>query len=210
MKTLRNLCVASLVGVALLVTGCAAPKMADSVRKDPQASKSKNTRAEGIEAAEEHDDDDESVAAGEALIADHVEKKDPGKREARRPAPRVADPPPNDHATAPSDAVNGGGGGGFAASAELEGAKEDVQALLLDIEQRTASYREEFGVEEVTATQAPQSCDRVCDLSEAICKSSKRICVIAGQHAQEAYFAKKCQWSTDECKRAETECETCP
>ena len=87
-------------------------------------------------------------------------------------------------------------------------AHRDVETLSAEIQRQTHSYREEFGVEDASS-DAPKSCEEVCDLSEAICKSSKKICEFALVHPSEAYFTDQCTWSDKECQRSAEQCEGC-
>lgn len=91
----------------------------------------------------------------------------------------------------------------------------DPRALLLEevgkIERLTsASYREDFGVEQGEPQEAPAtSCEDLCDLDAAICESKVRICEIARRYPHEADFAERCTWASTQCDRAHQACEEC-
>lgn len=79
-----------------------------------------------------------------------------------------------------------------------------VQAL----ERAIAGYREDFGVEAPTE-RGGLSCEEVEDLKEGICGSSQKICKIAQEYPQEAWFAERCQWSQRQCEEAQGRSERC-
>lgn len=103
--------------------------------------------------------------------------------------------------------------GGAAGSAAPGGG--DPRALLLEevgkIERLTsASYREDFGVEQGQPQDAPAtSCEDLCDLDAAICESKVRICEIARRYPHEADFSERCTWASTQCERAHQACEAC-
>ncbi len=53
------------------------------------------------------------------------------------------------------------------------------------------------------------SCQEVCDLSDAICSSSSKICGISNAHPGESYFLDRCEWSQNECRSADQRCSVC-
>lgn len=79
-----------------------------------------------------------------------------------------------------------------------------VQAL----ERAIAGYREDFGVETPTE-RGGLSCEEVEELKEGICGSSQKICKIAQEYPQEAWFAERCQWSQRQCEEAQGRSERC-
>jgi hypothetical protein len=90
---------------------------------------------------------------------------------------------------------------------EEEGAESPhgrVQAL----ERAIAGYREDFGVEAPTE-RGGLSCEEIEDLKEGICGSSQKICKIAQEYPQEAWFAERCQWSQRQCEEAQGRSERC-
>jgi hypothetical protein len=103
--------------------------------------------------------------------------------------------------------------GGAAGSAAPGGG--DPRASLLEevgkIERLTsASYREDFGVEQGQPQDAPAtSCEDLCDLDAAICESKVRICEIARRYPHEADFSERCTWASTQCDRAHQACEEC-
>ncbi len=89
-----------------------------------------------------------------------------------------------------------------------ESPRSQIEDLVSSIEDDLDSYREDFGVEGGAQTDTP-SCAQVCDLQEAICTSSEKICGISARYPQEPWFIDRCDWSGKECKDASEQCHTC-
>ena len=171
---------------ALALSGCAVSKSADQhprtlIKKDGSKAlvSTKKSDEDRRTEKEKPEEDDEPARPREAIAPDKIEHHD-----------------------------GGGSGGGFEGDTYEKNPRNELESLVLDINKGIDSYREEFGVEGFSTAQ-PGSCDEVCDLSEAICKSSTKICAIATSNPDEAYFGAKCQWSTKECKRSNEQCATC-
>lgn len=117
--------------------------------------------------------------------------------------------------------VLSGCGGAMAPMTPAEGGagsddRAKVEALIAKIEGDVAGYREEFGIEAgesggdpgVTGEASPD-CGRVCRISEAICVSAEKVCVIANQNLSNALFQERCTWATGECGKSRERCEAC-
>ncbi len=106
----------------------------------------------------------------------------------------------------PADEMSPSHGGTEAGIAGSSQAQMDAQTR--ELERLVQGYREEFGVEDYGAT-SPRSCNEVCDLSDAVCISSRKICDIATQNAEVTGFADKCTWATGECDKSKKSCTHC-
>jgi len=84
--------------------------------------------------------------------------------------------------------------------------RDEIEELEADIRKQVSSQRS--AVADYDA-RAPRTCNDVCDLSEAICASSTKICKIADSHPSEPYFDSRCRWSRKECRTADSHCSQC-
>ena len=188
-----------LMALAFLTACGGAPKAFEATDSAPQR-KTESKRAE-LERARKDSGGKKSLARekDDDVVSEKIDSPD------SMPDPIAPAPGPG----IDSVEITGGGDlGGFEGDTFEEDAREAIDDLVGDIEKDIVSYREEFGVEGLTAN-SPDSCEEICDVSEAICKSSKRICAISGNHPQESYFADRCQWSSKQCTRAGEQCVTC-
>ncbi len=101
-------------------------------------------------------------------------------------------------------------------ASDLKGDASELEGLAAEIERLSQSYREEFGVEgdgggqeQPPSEPVDRSCPRVCEVAEAICSSSSRICAISGRFPEEGHFTERCGWSEGQCAEARNRCETC-
>ncbi len=208
---------ASVLFAALALAHCSAPSLSpvpDPVPK-PQTEREERERKDSSGAAQDaqQDQDDETRANSK----DHGGPSPEPARRGVGPVDFKAPPEPVER-PAESLSVESEEGDDFEGdpfeSTDFEGDdfEEDprdlIESLEKDIGLKITDYREEFGVEDFTAP-TPDSCDKVCDLSAAICRSSTRICAISGDHPAEVWFAERCHWSSKECRHSNDQCESC-
>ncbi len=105
-----------------------------------------------------------------------------------------------------------------------EASEDTKQALASEVEQLErllqGSYREDFGVEAPPASteslgsgggsdDGETSCRGTCQLSEAVCVSSEKICGIAERYPEEGSFSERCTWAMGHCTEATEQCDSC-
>lgn len=87
-----------------------------------------------------------------------------------------------------------------------------VDELARELEGQVGSYREDFGVESGEAEYGRDvvvTCDDICDVKDAICTSSGKICSIAQSYPDDDHIRGRCTWARDECANAEDACTRC-
>jgi hypothetical protein len=82
--------------------------------------------------------------------------------------------------------------------------RDEVERLTSAIERRVHS-----AIADQPNVSAPRTCAEVCELQDAICASSSKICTISDGHPEEGTFAERCQWSREQCAEAAKKCERC-
>lgn len=123
-------------------------------------------------------------------------------------SPPVADPAPR-AMDAPTVAVEAGGGGFEGDTYETDDdPRDEVQELEEEIRDEIEDYTDDHGVESHTQ-RGDASCEDVCDLSRAICKSSGKICTISNANPSDGWIAGRCTWSRGECEKAQKRCTHC-
>lgn len=92
-------------------------------------------------------------------------------------------------------------GGSVATDADTEA----IEQFSAEIQARTAGLP---GLAEQPAGAQP-SCSTMCEIRDAICKSSSKICDISERRPSVGLFAERCQWSRAQCTDAEGRCTLC-
>jgi hypothetical protein len=119
----------------------------------------------------------------------------------------LPDEAPSDGAAAPAEEEGRMGGASATAAA-----RADIERELAQIERRQQGYMEDFGVEGGAAPNAgteEAGCKELCDVQEAICHSSTRICDISAAHPTDPWFSERCAWADNECTQARAACDRC-
>jgi hypothetical protein len=117
---------------------------------------------------------------------------------------------PSDGAAAPDE--EGGRGGASGGVSPTAAARADIEREIAQIERRQQGYMEDFGVEGGAAPNAgteEAGCKELCDVQEAICGSSTRICDISAAHPTDPWFSERCAWADNECTQARAACDRC-
>jgi hypothetical protein len=107
------------------------------------------------------------------------------------------------------DSVGGGQGDVFEGDTFQASPREQIEELAEEIDDRLEGYLEEFGVESLQQQPSRPTCSEVCELRQAICGSSQKICQISASHPDEPWFLDRCDWASEHCRDATRECDGC-
>ncbi|MBH25482.1 MAG: hypothetical protein CMH57_13745 [Myxococcales bacterium] len=150
-----------------------------------------------------------SVGCGGAMKANRAEEKVEEAREKKRESsgPEETGSAPSIKAR-PSQAeaidVESSGFEGDTFDEDEDEVREEVDGLVAELEQLL-----EHEALQGPKGKAPRGCQEVCEVSEAICESSGRICDISEANPSDAYIHDRCRWSERECRDANSRCSVC-
>lgn len=199
---------------------CSSAAPSQRAQKAPSVNKSaEDAPADSLQSASEEEapvqEESKDARSQEAAPGDDAARSGALDKAPRREAPAQAKEPapvsPEPMVAPSAIDVEAAGGSGevFEGDTFEDSPREQVEELSDEINERMEGYLEEFGVESLQQQPARPTCSQVCDLQEAICGSSRKICDISASRPDEPWFLDRCDWASKHCRDATRSCDGC-